>query len=79
MTYVYISRSVCRPNEKYVGVTGNLKRRLAEHNAGKSAYTARYKPWEVETYIAFSDTEKAIAFEKYLKSGSGRAFCVRHF
>jgi hypothetical protein len=32
------------------------------------------KPWRLVTYIAFSDEKKAVAFEKYLKSHSGRAF-----
>ena len=42
-------------------------------------HTAKYKPWKLELYIAFSDEKRAIAFEKYLKSGSGRAFSARHF
>jgi putative endonuclease len=29
--------------------------------------------------IAFSDEARAIRFERYLKSGSGRAFAKRHF
>jgi putative endonuclease len=37
-------------------------------------HTRKYKPWRIETYIAFSDEKRAFAFEKYLKSGSGRAF-----
>jgi hypothetical protein len=33
----------------------------------------------MRTYIAFNDEQRAIAFEKYLKSGSGRAFAKKHF
>jgi predicted GIY-YIG superfamily endonuclease len=47
---------------------------LKRHNAGDVTYTARYRPWPVNTYLAFSDESRAIAFEKYLKSPSGRAF-----
>jgi hypothetical protein len=40
----------------------------------RSHTPARYKPWRIKTYVAFSDEKRAVAFEKYLKSGSGRAF-----
>jgi predicted GIY-YIG superfamily endonuclease len=47
---------------------------LAAHNAGQSPHTSKFKPWHLVTYIAFSDEAKAVAFERYLKSGSGQAF-----
>jgi predicted GIY-YIG superfamily endonuclease len=56
------------------GVTQNLKARLKSHNDGQSPHTSKFKLWNFITYIAFSDESKAIEFEKYLKSGSGRAF-----
>ena len=74
MTYVYLLESVACPGEVYIGRTNDLRGRLADHNAGKSPHTAKYKPWRLVTYIGFSDEAKAIAFERYLKSGSGRAF-----
>ena len=74
MWYVYIIRSLNFPDQEYIGATADLKRRLPEHNAGKSAHTAKYKPWELVWYCAFPDKYKALAFEKYLKSRSGRAF-----
>jgi len=40
-------------------------------------YTNKYKPWTIETYLVFSDKKLAKQFEKYLKSGSGRAFLMR--
>lgn len=73
MHYVYLIESVGAPH-RYVGLTTDLKRRLAEHNAGKSAHTAKFKPWHLTTYVAFSDRQKAESFERYLKSGSGHAF-----
>ncbi|OVE80325.1 excinuclease ABC subunit C [bacterium J17] len=79
MTYVYILRSIHWPDKTYTGLTEDLKRRLLQHNQGKSMHTSSFKPWKLETYIAFSDHSKAEAFEKYLKHGSGWAFAKRHF
>jgi len=42
-------------------------------------HTSKYRPWRVRTYVAFTKEKLAIAFEKYLKSGSGRAFAKKHF
>jgi predicted GIY-YIG superfamily endonuclease len=74
MTYVYLLESAAFPDQVYIGHTGDLRARLADHNAGKSPHTAKYKPWRLLTYLAFSDQAKAIAFERYLRTGSGRAF-----
>jgi predicted GIY-YIG superfamily endonuclease len=52
---------------------------MRDHNEGRSVHTKKYKPWKVEVYLAFADKDHAIAFEKYLKSGSGRAFSAKHF
>ena len=79
MFYVYIIRSVANWGQKYVGYTTDLRKRLNDHNSGKSAHTARFRPWKLETYIAFSDKQKALDFERYLKSGAGRAFSWRRF
>ena len=40
--------------------------------------TAPYRPWKLKGYIAFDTKEQALAFERYLKSGSGHAFRKRH-
>jgi predicted GIY-YIG superfamily endonuclease len=40
-------------------------------------HTSKYKPWELITYLAFSDESKAVEFEQYLKSGSGHAFASK--
>ena len=79
MFYVYLLRSIHYQNKTYTGYTNNLKERLTDHNQGKSDYTAKYSPWLLEAYFAFKDESKAIAFEKYLKSGSGRVFSKKHF
>ena len=78
MHYVYLIESVHDHERHYVGQTCNLKSRLADHNAGKSIYTQRYKPWNLVCYLGFADEKKALSFEKYLKSGSGKTFLRRH-
>ncbi len=75
--YVYLIRSLHFSEQVYVGVTIDLKKRLEVHNAGGSMHTAKYKPWEIIVYIGFKDELKARQFEKYLKSGSGRAFAKK--
>ena len=77
--YVYTLVSELDPDRHYVGLTDNLETRLASHNSGKVAHTRKYRPWRIETTVAFRDKTKAATFEKYLKSGSGREFARRHF
>jgi len=79
MHYVYMLCSEADPERHYTGVTSDLKARLARHNAGEVAHTSKYGPWTLVTYVAFSDERKAFAFEKYLKSASGRAFAKKRF
>jgi putative endonuclease len=74
MRYVYLLQSVDRPDRRYVGITSDLQKRFAAHNSGQSIHTAQHRPWRLITYIAFSNVAKAVAFERYLKSASGRAF-----
>ena len=71
---MYHIQSIEFPNETYIGYTKNLKERLACHNSGGSVYTARHRPWRLVTFHAFDDELKAIRFERYLKSQSGKAF-----
>ena len=77
MWYVYIIRSISSPDQEYTGATANLKQRLADHNATKSAHTAKFTPWRLVWYCGFPDKLKALSFEKYLKSHSGRAFAKK--
>ncbi|TQD38825.1 GIY-YIG nuclease family protein [Haloflavibacter putidus] len=64
----------CENKTIYVGCTSNLERRLKEHNSSKVKSTRYRLPVFCITKIIFRDKYKAFAFEKYLKSGSGRAF-----
>ena len=73
MYYVYIIQSR-KDSSHYVGATGDLKTRLQEHNRGDVKYTSSKLPHKLSWYCAFKDKNKALAFEKYLKQGSGFAF-----
>lgn len=74
MKYVYILQSIEKPEHFYTGSTDDLGERLKRHNSGDVTHTAKYRPWRINTYVGFTDVDRAIAFEKYLKSPSGRAF-----
>ena len=79
MFYTYILRSISNSTQRYIGHTADLRTRLEEHNSGKSVHTAKFHPWKIETYISFESLDKAQAFERYLKTGSGHKFARRHF
>ena len=77
--YVYILVSAQDATRHYTGITENLEDRLKAHNSGQVPHTSKFRPWRIETAIAFNSKEKALNFEKYLKSHSGRAFAKKHF
>ena len=74
MYYVYRIRSEINPQQHYVGFTEDLKKRLKSHNKGSNKSTAPFRPWKLEFYAAFEDKDRALEFERYLKTGSGKAF-----
>ena len=76
---VYVIRSVNHPGGSYTGLTDNVERRLAVHNSGGSKHTASLRPWVLVAFTEFTNSASAVAFEQYLKTGSGRAFSKRHF
>jgi putative endonuclease len=77
--FVYILRSDSDPSRHYVGLTSDVDSRLEWHNAGPSGQTVFNRPWSVVVSLEFPDEPTAVRFERYLKSGSGRAFAKRHF
>ena len=76
---VYILRSDADPMRHYVGVTDDLDGRLHWHNNGPTGHTTQHRPWSVVVSIEFRTEQSAVRFERYLKTGSGRAFAKRHF
>lgn len=77
MHYVYILK--CSDGKPYTGCTNDLKDRIERHTNGQVEATKERLPIVLDFYIAFQERHKAFAFEKYLKSGSGRSFIKRHF
>ena len=77
MHTVYILK--CVDNKPYSGCTESLEERLERHINGHVPATKNRRPVQLVAYIVFNDKYKAFEFEKYLKSGSGRAFIKRHF
>jgi len=62
------------PEKFYTGFTDELETRLKAHNQGKCEHTSKYIPWKIKTAVAFTNKDKALEFERYLKTSSGRAF-----
>jgi predicted GIY-YIG superfamily endonuclease len=79
MYYIYLLKSISHPNQTYVGYTTNLKMRMRTHNSGHSPHTEKYLPWELIVFLGFKSRTKAMEFEQYLKSHSGRAFAEKRF
>jgi putative endonuclease len=78
MNKVYILQSLNDSSKRYIGFTSKpLALRLERHNEGLSPSTSRYNPWEIIWSCEFQDKEMALDFERYLKSGSGRAFAAK--
>ena len=77
--FVYVLKNADRDPHFYVGLSSDVDGRLADHNAGRCPHTVSRRPWDRHVVIEFSDEGRAIRFERYLKSGSGRAFARRHF
>ena len=76
---VYILRSESDPSRHYIGITNDVHARLKWHNTGPVGHTVDYRPWSIAVVIEFPTEREAVHFERYLKSGSGRAFARRHF
>ncbi len=75
--YVYILQSNAKAGGFYVGFTEDLQARLKKHNAGEVPHMVKSRPWRIKTAIAFTEQERAIEFERYLKSSSGRTFAKK--
>jgi putative endonuclease len=71
MWFVYVLK--CADNTYYTGCTSNLDDRIKRHVKGENTYTKKRLPIVLVGYFALSNKYKAYAFEKYLKSGSGKA------
>jgi putative endonuclease len=77
--FVYILRSESDSNRRYIGIANDVDARLEWHNTGPCGYTTAHRPWSIAVSIEFPTEQQAIEFERYLKSGSGRAFAKTTF
>ncbi len=77
--FVYVLKGGALGDRYYVGLSSSVTDRLAAHNEGHCPHTATHRPWQLHVSIEFADESVATRFERYLKSGSGRAFAKRHF
>ncbi|MCL5438941.1 MAG: GIY-YIG nuclease family protein [Patescibacteria group bacterium] len=78
MYYTYILRNNIT-NRYYVGYTPDLKNRLKKHSTGKVLSTKSNLNYQLEWHCAFKTKRQALAFERYLKTGSGIAFMKKRF
>ena len=73
MYYTYILKSK-KNGTWYTGSTNDLRKRLAEHNNAKSAYTKKHAPFYVIYYEACLNEQDARSRELFLKSGMGKRY-----
>jgi len=66
MFYIYIIKSL-KNGSLYIGYNDDLRKRIAEHNSGKSSYTKKYMPWQLVYYEAYLSKTDAIIRERRLK------------
>ncbi|MCL4404026.1 GIY-YIG nuclease family protein [Patescibacteria group bacterium] len=64
--YVYLLKSL-KNQSLYIGCTDNLKRRLREHNGGKSYHTKKYLPWQLIYFEGYANKHDAFHRESALK------------
>jgi putative endonuclease len=51
--YVYVLVSEADESRHYTGITENLENRLKAHNNGQVPHTSQFRPWRIETAVAF--------------------------
>jgi len=76
MFYCYILLS-SKSHIFYFGSTNNLELRLKQHSEGKVKATEAHLPWRLVWYAGFETERQARDFERYLKTGSGKAFAYK--
>ena len=69
--YCYILYSPAT-GRTYIGISSDVEKRLKEHNAGRSGYSKKYKPWVLISTESYKDRQEARVREKYFKSSTGR-------
>jgi len=81
MHYVYILKSL-KDFKNYVGMTSDLKRRIAAHNWGEVSSTKSRRPFELIYVEEFESKKDAERRERYFKTGNGREtlkICLKEY
>jgi len=78
LRFVYVIKNSDHPPRYYTGLTSNPSARLKAHNQHNGHHTSGRGPWHFDVVIEFADEARAVRLERYLKSGSGNAFAMRH-
>lgn len=73
MFYTYVIKSK-KDGNIYTGYTNDLRKRLTQHNTGKSTYTKGRGPFVIIYYEACLLEEKARSRELFLKTGMGKRY-----
>jgi putative endonuclease len=76
---VYVLQSLAHPDRQFVESAAQVASRVATHNAGHSPLTASYRPWRLVAVVQFGSEDAAVRFEKFLKTGAGRALARQYF
>ncbi len=76
MYFVYVLQSEVDKN-LYYGLTTNLEKRLAEHNAGKVLSTKPRRPFKIVYYEKVESLVRARQKERYFKGGFGRKYIAK--
>ncbi|MDP4001399.1 MAG: GIY-YIG nuclease family protein [bacterium] len=69
--YVYVLESLKDESELYIGVTNNLRKRVATHNRKDNFSTKACAPWKLIFYEAYLNKQDASRRERYLKTNKG--------
>jgi predicted GIY-YIG superfamily endonuclease len=77
--FVYVLQSLSQPDRQFVESAADVPTRIATHNAGHSPLTAACRPWRLVAVVQFFSEPAALRFEKYLKTGAGRALTRQFF
>jgi len=71
--YIYVLESI-KDEERYIGYTDNLKKRLEEHKKGLSFSTKFRLPFKLIYFEGCLNQKDAKRRENYLKTTQGRRF-----
>jgi putative endonuclease len=73
MFYVYILYSK-KLQKFYTGQTENIKKRIEEHNRGKTAFNKKGLPWELIYQKEYNTRSEAMQHEKRIKKRGASRF-----